>query len=146
MAKFWHSKSILYVKNDLNLSKKKFIKEYDFKGILFVVDIFWKLQFVDHFIFYNDVQFLMTFTQLKARLKSFLNGWLLVLGLKEGLVECATSCIKSEVMLLNILFGQEECFLNTNIHSKKGLNTSNFSNAYILTDWNPLACISVYIT
>ena len=26
-------------------------------------------------------------------------GWLLVLGLKEGLVECATLCIKSEVIL-----------------------------------------------
>ena len=29
-------------------------------------------------------------------------GWLLVLGLKECLVECATLCIKSEVMLMNM--------------------------------------------
>ena len=36
-----------------------------------------------------------TFTQLKARLKSCLREWLLVLGL----VECATLCIKSEVIL-----------------------------------------------
>ena len=27
-------------------------------------------------------------------------SWLLVLGLKEGLVECATLCVKSEVILL----------------------------------------------
>ena len=39
----------------------------------------------------------MTFTQLNARLKNFLNGWLLVLGLKECLLECATMCVKSEV-------------------------------------------------
>ena len=41
----------------------------------------------------------MTFTQLTARLKNFLSGWLLVLGLKEGLVKCATVCVKSEVIL-----------------------------------------------
>ena len=41
----------------------------------------------------------MTFTQLNARLENFLNGWLLVLVLKECLVECATSCVKSEVIL-----------------------------------------------
>ena len=47
-------------------------------------------------------QYLTTFTQLTARLKNFLKGWLLVLGLKEGLVECATLCIKSEVILVCI--------------------------------------------
>ena len=41
----------------------------------------------------------MTFTQLTARLKNFLRGWLLVLGLKESLVECATVCVKSEIIL-----------------------------------------------
>ena len=46
--------------------------------------------------------FLTTFTQLTARLKNFLRGWLLVLSLKEGLVECATVCVKSEVILLNV--------------------------------------------
>ena len=40
-----------------------------------------------------------TFTQLNARLKDFLNVWLLVLSLKEFLVECATLCVKSEVIL-----------------------------------------------
>ena len=44
--------------------------------------------------------FLTTFTQLTARLKNFLRGWLLVLSLKEGLVECATVCVKSEVILM----------------------------------------------
>ena len=41
----------------------------------------------------------MTFAQLSARLKNFFNGWLLVLGLKEGLVQCATVCVKSVVIL-----------------------------------------------
>ena len=40
-----------------------------------------------------------TFTQLTERLKNFLMGWLLVLGLKESVVECATVCVKSEVIL-----------------------------------------------
>ena len=43
--------------------------------------------------------FLTTFVQLSARLKNFLWGWLLVLGIKEGLVECATVCVKSVVIL-----------------------------------------------
>ena len=29
-------------------------------------------------------------------------GWLLVLGLKEGLVECATVCVKSVVILKKV--------------------------------------------
>ena len=41
----------------------------------------------------------MTFTQLYTRLKNFLRGWLLVLGLEEGLVACATVCVKSVVIL-----------------------------------------------
>ena len=51
----------------------------------------------------NDVQFLTTFAQLSARLKDFLGGWLLVLGIKEGLVECATVCVKSVVILQYIV-------------------------------------------
>ena len=31
--------------------------------------------------------------------KTFINGWLFVLGLKECLVECATVCVKSVVIL-----------------------------------------------
>ena len=45
-----------------------------------------------------------TFTQLNARLKNFLNGCLLAWALKEFLVECATSCIKSEVILIGITY------------------------------------------
>jgi hypothetical protein len=41
----------------------------------------------------------MTFTQLTARLKNFLRGWMLVMGLKEYRAECVTVCIKSEVIL-----------------------------------------------
>ena len=40
------------------------------------------------------------FTWLTSRLKNFLSGWLLVLGLKEGLIKCATVCVKSEVILM----------------------------------------------
>ena len=40
-----------------------------------------------------------TTSPLKSRLKNFLMGWLLVLGLKEDLVECATLWVKSEVIL-----------------------------------------------
>ena len=43
----------------------------------------------------------MKFTQLTERLTNFLRGWLLALGIKEGLVECATVCVKSEVILIN---------------------------------------------
>ena len=67
----------------------------------FVIDIFWNLQFLNHFTLQNDVQSFTTFSQLTARLKNFLRGWLLVLGLKECLVECATLCIKSEVILIS---------------------------------------------
>ena len=41
----------------------------------------------------------MTFSHLTATLKNLVIGWLLVLGLNEGLVECATACVKSEVIL-----------------------------------------------
>ena len=43
-----------------------------------------------------------TFTQLTARIKNFLVGWLLSWGLKEGLVECAIVCVKSWVILRNV--------------------------------------------
>ena len=38
------------------------------------------------------------------KMLNLLRGWLLVLGLKEGLVKFATVCIKSEVILLLGLF------------------------------------------
>ena len=58
--------------------------------------------------------FLTTFTQLNARLKNFLRGLLLVFSLKEGLVECATVRVKSEVILTRALVQQEKLdFFNT---------------------------------
>ena len=45
----------------------------------------------------------MTFTQVNARLKNILRGWLLVLGLKECLVEYATLYVKSEVILRHMM-------------------------------------------
>ena len=37
--------SIVYVENYLNLSKKKIIEEYDFRGTIFVIDIFENFNF-----------------------------------------------------------------------------------------------------
>ena len=39
------------------------------------------------------------FAQVNSRLMEFLMGWLLVLGLKECLVECPIVCVKSAVIL-----------------------------------------------
>ena len=44
-AKIWLSKSIFYVKHHPNLSKKKFIEEYQFRRTFFVKSIFGWLQF-----------------------------------------------------------------------------------------------------
>ena len=46
---------------------------------------------------------LATFTQVTPRLKNFLVGWLLVLGLKEGLVECVTVCVGHTIDLVSKL-------------------------------------------
>ena len=54
----------------------------------------------------------MTFTQLNKRLKNFLRGWLLVFGLEEGLVECATLCVKSWVILSFPCKKSYESFVN----------------------------------
>ena len=43
----------------------------------------------------------MTFIQLYESLENFLRGWLLVLDLKECLVEYAKLCVKSEVIHTN---------------------------------------------
>ena len=92
MANSYLSKSIFYVKNDTNLSMFFVVAEKSHSSsTFFVIDIF-----------LNDLQFLMTFTQLTARLKNFFRGWPLLLGLKECLVEYATLCIKSEVILVCI--------------------------------------------
>ena len=109
-----------------------FLKKFSVMNLIlgappFVIDIFWKLQFLNHFIFLNDVQFLTTFTQLNARLKNFLRGWLLVLSLKEGLVECATVCVKSEVILSHTV---PMCFQMT-VQQKFRLDHHKFPHSLI---------------
>ena len=64
---------------------------------IFLKKFYWWISFVKHVFGYWH--FLTTFTQLTARPKNFLMDWLLVLGLEEGLVECATLCLKSWVIL-----------------------------------------------
>ena len=61
----------------------------------------------------------MTFTQHNARLKNFLNGWLLVLGLKESLVECATVCVKSEVILIPSMKTTYLTYFDRNINGNR---------------------------
>ena len=67
-----------------------------------------------------------TFVQPSARLKNFLRGWLLVLGLKEGLVECATVCVKSVVILTDSTASNSENLIPT---FKKEANTSLITSA-----------------
>ena len=57
--------------------------------------------------------FLTTFAQLSARLENILGGWVLVLGIKEGLVECATVCVKSVVILNSFINIRLEVFFST---------------------------------
>ena len=52
-----------------------------------------------------------TFSQLSARLKNFLGGWLLVMGIKEDLVECATVCVKSVVILEMTYMNETHAYL-----------------------------------
>ena len=61
----------------------------------------------------------MTFTQLTTRLKNFLSGWLLFLGLKECLVECATVFVKSVVILSRYPQHQNQPF-SMKSHLKSG--------------------------
>ena len=60
--------------------------------------------------------FLTTLAQLSARLEKFWGGWLLVFGIKESLVECATVCIKSVVILSSNTKGKSNaCSLSCDI-------------------------------
>ena len=49
-AKVVKKGEILTFKKCPNVSKINFIEEYDFRGTIFVIDIFWKIQFLNHFI------------------------------------------------------------------------------------------------
>ena len=89
--------------------------------------------------------FLTTFAQLSARLKNFLRGWLLVLGIKEGLVECATVCVKSVVILLPTALlairNQERRRVYRSLahygklHKIKALLAENLSNAGYISEF-----------
>ena len=82
----------------MKLSRNVNNKKRASKMIFFNVKVFRKIRSIfDVDLNVRILQFLTTFTQLTERLKM---GWLLVLGLKESLVECATVCVKSEVILI----------------------------------------------
>ena len=93
----------------MNLSVFFFIEEYHLWSTFLIIYFFLATSI---FIPLYFLKWCSIFTQLTARLKNFLMGWLLalslkeglllVLGLKEGLVECATLCVKSEVILMHI--------------------------------------------
>ena len=75
------------------------LKKISSKNII-LEEHFFLLTFFKYFDFGTTLFSKMTFNFWQLLLKNFLMGWLLVLGLKEDLVECATVCVKSEVILL----------------------------------------------
>ena len=88
-----------------------------FRKIRIFFDIYRKLTLKDRIL-----PFLTTFAQLSARLKNFLGRWLLVLGIKEGLVKCATVCVKSVVILIHSL--------NHSMSSSCGISTKEIWAAF----------------
>ena len=71
--------------------------KYDiFEGVFFIFFMSKKTLFLFVCFFYIGASALKTCCESE---KDFLRGWLLVLDLKEGLVECATVCVKSVVIL-----------------------------------------------
>ena len=62
-------------------------------------------------------------------------GWLLILGLKEGLVECATVCIKSEVILSKVHHALKWCQFTTPRATKA-------TSGRLLVDF-PLQCMAL---
>ena len=67
MQNFYFQSQFLYVKNGPNISNFFLIEQYNF----FVIEIFWHLQFLKHFFFLNDVQFLTTAMHVCKRPKIF---------------------------------------------------------------------------
>ena len=78
VKKFKFSKN---VNNDKCVPNSYSSMEKIFRKIRIIFDIELKVRILP---------FLTTFTQLTTRFKNLLRDWLLILGLKEGLVECAT--------------------------------------------------------
>ena len=58
-----------------------------------------KIRKIQNIFDIENLPCLPTFTQPTKRLKNFLMSGLLILGLKESVVECATMWVKSEVIL-----------------------------------------------
>ena len=85
MAKFWLSKSIFYLKNDPNLSHFFFSEEYHFRSTFFVINIFWKLQFLKLFCFLKWCLIFFDDFYLKTDLKTqkLFNGLIVGFGLKR---------------------------------------------------------------
>ena len=82
----------------------KFSKNFNNKKCAPKIIFFNEFFFLERFGYFLTLKvrilpFLTTFAQLSARLKTFLGSWLLVLGIKKGLVKCATVCVKSVVIL-----------------------------------------------
>ena len=60
-----------YVKKYPNLSQFFFIEEYQFRGMSFVVDIFWKFQFSKHFLYQNHAYLLIAWFRADVDLTIF---------------------------------------------------------------------------
>ena len=69
-----------------------FFYEKKFRKIPIIFDL-------ENWLKVRILTFSTTFTQLTVRINNFFVGWLLFWGLKEGLVECATVCVNSWVIL-----------------------------------------------
>ena len=69
-------------------------------------EIHYAYEFLNYFIFYNDVQFLTTFTQLTTRFKKLFKGLVVGFEPKEMTGRMCDS-VKSEVILSNIHTLQE---------------------------------------
>ena len=84
-------------------------------------------------------QFLITFTQLTARLKnlSWAGCWFF---LKEGLVECATACIKSEVIISTKIMKFPLAVTKYKLHYTKANSMLKEVKMYYHNLWNRLHC------
>ena len=70
--------------------------------------------------------------------RKILKEWLLVLGLKEGLVGCATSCIKSEVILMYLAKKVQKRAKGQKIpeRPKKAKTSCPNPNSTFIKEWN----------
>ena len=110
-------------------------------------NFFWKIPFWHRKLNFKVriLHIFTTFTQVTWRFKSFLMGWLFVLGLKEGLVECVTVCVKSWIILLHMLL-RGLIFIAKIIHYNfLSLVSSSISNIWlqIFIEWSYLIQISL---